>query len=318
MRTLPNFLIIGAGRSGTTSLYEYLRQHPDVFMSDVKEPSYFAFMHGNLPVRGQHANWVRRNAVTTRQGYEQLFASAGSAKAIGEASPIYLNDPEVPERIRAVLPDVRLIAMLRNPVERAYAGWLGLRRDGNEPASTFEEALSLEETRLREGWSPSTGLVRNGMYHQMLSRYYDRFPRERIRVFLFEDLVRDVRAVVGDVFRFLGVDDSCIPDTSRKFATTGLVRNPFLRLIWTHSYGPRQLVRPLLPGRWRDAAFAWATSDLVKPALAPATRTALIDRFRGDIVALQDLIGRDLSGWLNPPPEGVPSRRDYGGPASIA
>jgi Sulfotransferase domain len=144
--------------------------------------------------------------------------------------------------------------------------------------------LNCEEARLREGWSPSAGLVRNGMYYQMLSRYFDRFPRERIRVFLYEELARDTRTVVRCAFRFLGVDESFIPDTSRRFATTGLVRNPFLRLVWT-----------------RDGGFAWVTRDLARPPMAPATRAALMERFRPDIVALQDLIGRDLSGWLTPP-----------------
>jgi hypothetical protein len=299
--TLPNFLIIGAGRSGTTSLYEYLRQHPDVFMSDVKEPNYFAFMNGDLPVRGQHARWVREHAVTTREAYEKLFASAGSAKAIGEASPIYLNHPAVPERIRMALPGVRLMTILRNPVERAYAGWLGLRRDGNEPATTFEEALNSEAARQREGWSPSARLVRNGLYHQMLSRYFELFPRHRIRVYLFEDLIRDPNGLLRDLFTFLDVDPTFVPDLSRRYGATGIVRNPLLRVLWRNSHVPRRLLRPVLPRRWRDAGFAWVTQDLVKPPLAPATRAALMERFRPDIVALQDLIGRDLSGWLSPP-----------------
>jgi len=297
---LPDFLVIGAGRSGTTSLYEYARCHPGVFMSDVKEPSFFAYMDGGLPTHGKHAEWVRRNAVTTREAYEQLFAGAGSAKAVGEASPIYLIHPHAAERIRAALPDVRLIAILRHPVERAHAAWSGLLRDGDEPSPTIEEALRLEESRLREGWTPSTGLVRNGLYYQMLSRYFERFPRERIRVYLYDDLVRDPQGLLADFFTFIGVDPAFLPDLSQRYGGTGLVRNPLLRTVWRHSRLPRRLVRPFLPRRLRDAGFAWVTRDLVKAPMAPATREALMKRFRPDIEALQDLIGRDLSAWLQP------------------
>jgi len=298
---LPNFLIIGSGRSGTTSLYEYMRRHPDVFMSDVKEPSYFAYMEGaGLPTKGRHAEWVRRNAVTTRQAYEDLFANAGTATAIGEASPIYLIHPAAPDRIRAALPDVRLIAILRHPVDRAHAAWFGLLRDGDEDSATIEEALTMEDSRLREGWTPSAGLVHNGLYFQMLSRYYDRFAQGRIRVYLYEDLVRDPQGLLREIFEFLDVDPGFIPDLSQRFASTGVVRNPLLRVLWRNSRTPRRLARAFLPRAWRDGAYAWVTRDLVKPPLAPATRAMLMERFRPDIIALQTLIGRDLSVWLNP------------------
>jgi hypothetical protein len=297
---LPNFLIIGAGRSGTTSLYEYVRRHPDVFMSEVKEPGYFAYMDGSLPTRGRHAEWVRRNAVITREGYEKLFMKADSSTAVGEASPIYLVHPAAPDRIRQALPAVRLIAILRHPVDRAHAAWCGLLRDGDEPSPTIEEALSLEETRLHDGWTPSIGLVRNGLYAQALSRYYERFPRERIRVYLHDDLLRDPRGLLSDLFTFLGVDPAFVPDVSQRYASTGMVRNPFLRSLWRNTRTARRVLRPFLPRRWSDAGFAWLTRDLVKPPLVPATRALLMERFRPDIVALQTLIGRDLSAWLNP------------------
>jgi hypothetical protein len=213
---------------------------------------------------------------------------------------MYLIDPDAAARIRDTLPDVRLIAILRNPVERAHAGWMGLRRDGVEPAATFEEALSLEDTRLGDGWPPTAGLFRNGLYFQMLSRYYDQFPRERIRVYLFDDLVRDAAALLRDLFTFLDVDPAFSPDTSQRHAVTGMVRNRLLRTLWTNSHGPRRLTRPLLPQRLRDRAFTWVTRDVVKTPLSLHTRRELAGRFRSDIVALQELIRRDLSGWLDP------------------
>ncbi len=294
---LPNFLVIGAGRSGTTSLYEYLRQHPEVFMSPVKEPNYFAFADGHLPQRGPGASGLRRNSVTTLAEYETLFAGAGDARAIGEASPRYLRTPDAPARSAALLPEVRLVAILRDPVERAHAAYLGLRRDGLEPAATFEEALRDEERRIREGW-PLAALVGAGLYHRHLSRYYKRFPPERIRVYLHEDLQSDPAGLLRDLLSFLDVDPRSAPDTSRVHGRTGVVRNRALRGLWTRSRRAREALGPVVPRRVRDGVRARVLRDLERPPLDPATRARLARIFRPDILELEELIGRDLSAWL--------------------
>jgi hypothetical protein len=295
--TLPNFLIIGAGRAGTTSLHHYLRQHPEVFMPERKEPSYFAWANGVLPSGIPGADWLRQTVVTTRPAYEALFAGATGARAIGETSPAYLASAEAPARIRAMIPDARLVAILRDPVERAHAQWLGLRRDGVDPAPTFEEALRQEDRRISAGW-PYAGLTRNSFYHRLLSRYVEQFPPEQIRVCLFDELVADPLALMRDLFTFLGVDPGFVPDVSRRHGGTGRVRNPVLRALWTGTAGARRVVRPLVPQRWRDGMFAWITHDGVKEPLAPVTRARLVGLFRDDVLALQDMLGRDLSAWL--------------------
>src|SRR5436309_11753413 len=123
--TLPNFLIIGAAKAGTTSLYHYLRQHPDIYMSPVKEPAYYA--SASVAARSGRSRGIR-----TRAAYERLFAAAGAERARGEASPQYLNDDAAPDRIAADLRDVRLIVSLRNPVDRAYSSYLGRVAGGTE------------------------------------------------------------------------------------------------------------------------------------------------------------------------------------------
>jgi hypothetical protein len=188
------------------------------------------------------------------------------------------------------------VAILRDPAERAHAQWLGLRRDGVDPAPTFEEALREEDRRIREGW-PYAGLTMNSRYHRMLSRYYELFPREQIRILLFEDLVADPLAVMRSLFAFLGVDPAFVPDVSRRHGGTGSVRNPVLRALWTGTAGARRVVRPLVPQRWRDGMFAWITHGGVKEPLAPAVRAQLVELFRDDALALQDMVGRDLSAW---------------------
>jgi hypothetical protein len=294
---LPNFLVIGAGRSGTTSLYEYLREHPEVFMSPVKETNYFAFPEGHQPERGPGGVRVRREAVTTRAAYEALFEEAGDARAIGEASPRYLSTPEAPARIEALLPDVRLVAILRDPVDRAYASYLGLRRDGLEPEPTFEDALRDDDRRQREGW-PFAGLIETGRYHRHLLRYYERFPAERIRVYLHDDLRADAAGLVRDLLSFLEVDPEFAPDTARVHGRTGLVRNRALRVLWSRSRRVRDGLGPVVPRPVREGVRRWAIRDLERPAIDPTTRARLIRVFRPDVLALEELIGRDLSAWL--------------------
>jgi hypothetical protein len=294
---LPNFLVIGAGRSGTTSLYEYLREHPEVFMSPVKEANYFAFPEDSQPERGPGGVRVRRGAVATLAEYEALFADAGDRRAIGEASPRYLHTPEAPARIAELLPNVRLVAILRDPVERAYAHYLGLRRDGLETEPTFEDALRDQDRRCREGW-PFSGFVDSGFYHRHLSRYYARFPPERIRVYLHDDLRADPAALVRDLLSFLGVDPGFAPDTSRVHGRTGLVRNPALRMLWARSRRARDGLAPVVPRRVREGVRRRVLRDMERPPIDPETRAQLVRVFRPDVLALEELIGRDLSAWL--------------------
>jgi len=292
---LPNFIIFGAGRSGTTSLYEYLRQHPQVFMSRVKEPNYFAF-DGKIP-DGPGATWLRATSVTTREAYEALFANAADVRAIGEASARYLREPNAAARIHALLPDVRLVAILRNPVERAFSTYLAHRRDGYDPAPTFEEALADQDRRRRERW-PFGPFVDAGFAGQQLIGYRRLFAPTQLRIYLYEDLVSDARGLMRDLFTFLNVDASIVPDVSRRYGRTGVIRNPVVRLFWRHTQRLRIRVGPLLPSTWRHHANAWAIRDLVRPELRPESREALLRLYRDDTLLLQDLLGRDLSTWL--------------------
>lgn len=292
---LPNFLIFGAGRSGTTSLYEYLRQHPQVFMSRVKETNYFAF-DGEIP-DGPGAAWLRATSVTTRAAYEALFANAGGARAIGEASPRYLEACGAAARIHALLPDVRLIAILRHPVERAFATYLAHRRDGYDPAPTFEEALADQDRRRQKRW-PFEPFVDAGFSGRHLTEYRRLFPARQLRIYLYEDLVRDPHGLMHDLFTFLEVDASVILNLSRRYGRTGVIRNPVIRVLWRRTQRLRMKVGPLLPSTWRHRMNAWAMRDLVRPEMRAETRAALLRLYRDDTLLLQNLLERDLSGWL--------------------
>src|SRR5262249_8465323 len=160
------------------------------------------------------------------------------------------------------------------------------------------QALHEEERGQREGWA-YTGYVNQGLYHRQLSAYLECFPARQIRVFLFEDLLRDPAGVLRELCGFLEVDPALAPISTPPHGATGIVRNPLLREVWRNSGRVRRLLRPVIPPALRGRLFAWITRDQIRPSLDPAIRARLLRVFRSDILALQDLIGRDLSHWLD-------------------
>jgi Sulfotransferase family len=295
--TMPNFFIIGAQKAGTTSLYYYLKQHPQIYMSPRKEPHFFEGMHSDFyrPARATLP-------VTDLADYQALFEGVTGEKAIGEASSSYLYSPKAPALIKRSIPDARLIAVLRNPADRAYSNFLHCVRTGRESIVDFAEALRAEEGRIQDNWGPLWHYKRKGFYYAQVKRYLDTFGRDQFRVWLYEDLRAEPLDALRDVLGFLEVDDTFVPDMSIEHNTSGLprnktlyraakklaARNPTLKLATLERClpaGPRRYIKRRI--------FA-------QPPPFPAEiREQLLESYREDILRLQDLIGRDLSPWLD-------------------
>jgi hypothetical protein len=273
--TLPNFLIIGAARSGTTSLYYYLRQHPDIFMSPIKEPNYYTDDDNLSP-----------HAIRSRAKYEKLFARAKSERARGEATVRYLNAITGIDRIHADLPGVRLIVSLRQPADRAYSSYLNVLATGSEPRNP-EDALQ-----------PGSYPFEISRYYPRLRRYYDRFPREQIKVILFDDLIAHPQNVLRELFRFLDVDDGFIADTNTRHNAGVAPRSLLLNRLLNSGL---RVVRPFAP-QWllsKGLGTQVRRPILRKPEpMSPILRRRLTEQYRDDILATGELIGRDLSHWL--------------------
>lgn len=292
--TLPNFLVIGAARSGTTSLHHYLRQHPQIFMSLIKEPNFFAYD------RGVDMRWTDRFPIQSMEDYAALFSAVRTERAVGEASTVYLYNSAAAERIKATLSDVRLIVMLRDPVERAFAGYLEVAQRGTERRSFAEAVLDI-----RKGASSlyreKSFYFEKSFYHRHLSAYMDRFGPSRLSVHLYDDYKADPKAVLRSLFRFLGVDDAFLPDMSVKHNVSGLPKNRLVERL-LRPRGITRAIKHRLPARGRraidDAIAAVHQRNRVKPAIDPDTRQELIGLYRDDILKLQDLIRRDLTDWL--------------------
>lgn len=307
--TMPNFLVIGAIKGGTTALYHYLKQHPDVFLSSIKEARYFAVD----PDQPLDAGFNRFAPVTDLASYAALFDSVTNETAIGEVSPQYLYSPVAAANIKATIPDAKLIAVLRNPVERAYSSFMHHVRDGAEPLTNFAAALAAEPDRIEQQYGPLWHYKQAGFYSTQLQRYFDCFKPEQIKIYLYEDLKHDLPGVLQDMFQFLEVDPSFIPDTRTKHNVSGVPQNAYLHqtlskrnpvyksLSSTLSHLPalksqlKQSTMVRTYQRWIDQI---RTQNLVKPTLSDELRVKLQQEYRADILTVQAMLNRDLSGWL--------------------
>jgi hypothetical protein len=267
-------------------------------MSRYKETNFFAFEGQTLDFRGPGAEFVN-NSIASLEAYQELFADAPCDAAVGEASPLYLFSPEAPARIRARLPNVRLIAILRNPVEQAYSHYLYARKEMIEPLADFLAALDAQRARSDAHWQPLFQYIDFARYNVQLRRYFEQFQRDQLRIFLYEDFDADPLAVTQDIFRFIGVDATFAPDVSLRPNPGGIPRIPLLQSVVMRPNVASRLVGAVVPQpvrRWvRDRI---ARANMKRVDMPAAARERLRDDLRADILGLQDLIGRDLSSWL--------------------
>ena len=205
----PNFLIVGAVKSGTTAIYALLDQHPEIFMSRQKELRFFAFetRPPNFQGPGDDGRYGNSHCVKTWDEYRACFADVKEEKAVGEASPFYLCSEVAPRLIKNYLPDAKLIMILRNPVDRAFSTYMFLRQYGREPLTSFSAALAEEDRRKRDNWEFGWCYRELGLYSRQVQRYLDLFPREQVWIGIFDDFVEQPSSFVRDIFRFLDVDD---------------------------------------------------------------------------------------------------------------
>lgn len=289
---MPNFLLIGAMRSGTTALYTFLGQHPEIFMSPLKEPNYFAFLGTDAPdlVEGS-------SSITATDDYLGLFSGVSGERRVGEASHSYLYYPGSAQRIANDLRDVRIVCILRDPAARAFSHFMFHVRNGREEATDFAAALATEGDRIRD--HQHFGHYQNrGFYARQLREYFDVFPRESIRVHLYDDLAARPLWVVQDIYRFLGVDATFEPDVSIRRNPSGLPRRGWLHHLLVKRNPVKRRVQPVLPRSLYRLATRIRDRNLIRQELGADIRRELVETFRPDIADLEQLIDRDLSAWL--------------------
>ena len=296
----PDLIVIGAAKAGTSAFYRYIEQHPQIYTSSIKEPQFFGLEGETKQFKGPPGMEIKENrAIRTMEEYQALFKDAPEDRCIVEASTSYLYLPKASERIHHYIPQVKLIAILRNPVERAYSAFLYLTRDSREPITDFSKALLAEPTRIQNDWALLYRYQDFGFYSSQLKRYYDKFDSTQLRIFLHDDLKADPLKVMRETFSFLNLDSIFEPDMSRRFNVSGLPKNKLLHKLIGEQNMLKSALKSVLPRKYRsDLKERYYEKNLSKPRLAEETRLQLIETFREDILKTQDLIARDLSAWL--------------------
>lgn len=313
--TLPNFLIIGAAKAGTTSLYKYLKQHPEIYMSPLKETGFFFLENLNkdefdreiaqMPreLRDESIAYykyrIQRGGITNIEDYLKLFEDVSTEKAIGEATPGYMYYPIAVEKIKYYVPNAKLIAILRNPADRAYSAFLHRVKSGREPIKDFQQALDREDISNRYVWSGFRHYVRQGFYYEQLKAYFETFDSSQIKIYLNEDLAKNTQIIMQDIFLFLGVNENCIIDTSTKHLVSAMPKNKLIHDFLTKPNPITNVAKALLPyelGRRMKRNII--NQNMTKPPFPAHIRQHLIEIYREDILKLQDLICQDLCQWL--------------------
>lgn len=304
---LPDFLIIGAGKCGTTSLYYYLKQHPEIFVPARKEPNFYGYEQKKIAdFRGdeeQVGHFMR--SITTLNDYLALFEGALPAQIKGEVSNTYLYHRDAPYRIRHYNPDMKLVAILRQPAARLYSRYLHLARDNRLPTPAFTDCFDRQSI-----WWKRNDLIREGFYYNHLLPYYGLFPRENMRVYLYEEFSQHTTDVLRNVFTFLDVDPSFLPDLRIRYNQSGIARNKLLHKLYGHSGIAQRTLRTVLPHSAYHKLKSNVTLqriltnlralNMTRPQLAPEIKHRLTHEVYGeDIRKLQELIGKDLSHWLD-------------------
>ena len=300
---LPDFLIIGAPKAGSTALHAALVDHPDLFLSTPKEPKHF-LTDGRPPrrQRGPGDAHSAREWLWRESDYRALFDSAPAGALRGESTPFYLWSRDAHRRIRATVPHVRMIAVIRDPVERAYSNWTHLWADGLEPEADFRAAVRAEPRRVAAGWAPFWRYLELGRYGEQLQHLYSLFDRERVFVLRYREMVDRPEQSLDAICRFLGVRTglvSAIPSSNVGRWADDSPRNRRLRRAVrlgaaAGSLAPpavwRRAERPLLNAMQRGAG--------PRPRLDPDVRRELIEGCRDDVALLESLTGDSYRDWF--------------------
>lgn len=285
----PNFFIVGAAKSGTTSLANYLGQHPSVYLSPVKEPFYFVNDYG----------------MKDYNEYLSLFRRAGDARVIGEASTGYLFDKTSATNISKSLPGSKVLMILRNPSDMAHSLWRHMSARGNENLS-FEMSITDSQREFRKGmtfmeacvgWWCNYLYLERGLYCGQVKRYLHAFPRDNVKICIYEKFFEDLETSCREIFGFLGIDMGFVP-RFKKLNEGGVARSAFIRKVISRKYPTLRSIVPLRERTWLRLFVQ--KMNLTKEKISPLkleTRNWLESFFRDDITCLERILGQEIPQW---------------------
>ncbi len=293
---LPTFIISGVARCGTTSLYYYLKQHPEIGFPPIKEPKFFSSKHLNFPHNGIGDKTVDAAVIKDYEKYISLFSKLDMYKMIGEASSDYVfyHQYTVPE-VQKSLGDIPIIISIRNPIDRAFSAYKNMIRDGREPLN-FLDALNEEENRLNNNWDWMWAYKTGGLYSEAIEHYMESFSQ--VKIILFDDIVLNTKQVIKDILKFLGVDQNVIINVNTKYSHSGRPKNVLVAKLMNResalTYYMRQTIFKIVP---RSILENISDKLLTKDELSEDIHDYLTNYYQNDIGKLETLLNIDLTKW---------------------
>jgi hypothetical protein len=311
----PNFFVIGAAKCGTTTLYNFLEQHNEVYMSPIKEPHFFCsdirienfsdeykkyvasrginfneYIESDL--KKKHWEWY----VDNLEGYLKLFKNVNQEKAIGEISNGYLFSTVAANEIKSRYPEAKIIMILRNPIERAYSHYLANLRDGRTTLP-FVDEIKFDNNKTRKGWCISHNYIEMGLYYNQVKRFLDTFPKNQILIFLNEELKSDPKNVGERIFEFIGVNPHAAINYKAKQNEAKIPKSAKLIKFLTQT-GIKRKIFHLLPESTKVKIKPLFFEKGAVPKMSTENKKWMLHFFEDDIKKTQSLIERDLSNWL--------------------
>lgn len=309
---LPNFFIVGSAKSGTTSIYNYLKQHPDIFMSPIKEthhfstdidsskfrPDYAANLNINIDswLDGDQKKEIFHAFVKDWDKYLKLFKNSENQKAIGEVTNSYLYSKEAAKNIRSKFPEGKIIMILRNPVERAFSHFLMDLKSGLETGS-FLEAFKKDMAKSNKGWGISNVYYEIGMYYEQVKRYLTIFPQEQIKIILYDDYRNDAIKTLKEICNFLNIDSNFEFEFSKEHNKAMIPKSGAVALMMRQK-GLKVFAKKIFPKSWKNIISKIFFTNKNLPKLSVDDRKYLIELYKEDIQKLAQLINRDLTSWV--------------------
>lgn len=311
---LPTFIVVGANKGGTTSIYHYLKQHKQVYLSPVKEPHFFSkdidvnlfkreFAQNKLQdidkyVNGEMKEEFHAAFIRDIEQYKKLFSKVQDQKAVGELSTSYLFSEVAAKEIKALIPDCKIIICLRNPFERAYSHYRMNLWTGNSNEFDFYKALVEDYDHKPKVWGNAHLYTEIGLYYQQVKRYLDLFGKDNVKIIFTEDMKKNAAQVVKELYEFIGVDSSFVPDTSTRY--NEVFTPKYKNITWfLNKSGIRPLMKRLSPQVLKNIfvkVFYKGKGD--KGEIPANAKQFMLEKFSEDISKLSVLLNKDLSNWI--------------------
>ncbi len=287
------------------ALHVALARHPELYLSRVKEPKFYLGDGGPPPAAGgpgDAKSFAER--VWQRDDYEALFDGAPAGAFRVESTPFYLYDEAAQRRIHAEIPGAKMIALLRDPIDRAHSNWTHLWSAGLEPESDFIKACGLQDRRRDAGWAPFWQYLRLGLYGEQLESLYTLFPREQVLLLRYRELREHPVELLDEISRFLGVRTGALTEVSAENVTTHISHSARNRLL-SNAVRLGAGVHRRVPGGWWTPVEASLIRRLQseqrrREPLTPDQRDQLIPYFADDVALLSRLTGESFDDWLDP------------------